>query len=151
MRKTTAALAVAGCIGAGAIGGAAIAGSGPTNDPQPQTQARAIGGAEAPNARLAALIDQAGGVVRSKGVRAIQHPEPGVFCIRPKGSANIDVTRVVPSVTVDWSNSSGDALMAFYRSSGFGCSANRITVLTVRGEDGTFDVEDGVAFTVVVP
>jgi hypothetical protein len=81
----------------------------------------------------------------------VTNPAPGTFCIKPKARAKIKLHRAVPSVTVDWSNSSGDALMAHWRSSGFGCPDGELEVQTVNGSDGSFDIDGGVAFTVLVP
>ncbi len=152
MNKT---LAISGSavLVTGLLSGAAVAGGGPTNDTgttaATATKAAAVGGASAPNARLAAFVNQGGAVNRSKGVAAVTHPSPGLYCIRPSGTLNVN--KVVPSVSVDWSTSLGDALMAQWRSSGIGCSAGRIAVLTLDGEDGSFDLSDQVSFTIVVP
>ncbi len=122
--------------------------AGSVNDPH-GVGAQALGGVSAPNARLAALIEQGGGVVRSKGVASVSHPSLGQFCIQPSFAVN--VARIVPVVSVDWSLSLGDASLVQYRSTGFGCPAGQISVLTFSGEDGSFDLSDLVAFTIYVP
>ena len=40
--------------------------------------------------------------------------------------------------------------MAQWRSSGIGCPAGWLSVLTFDGEDGSFDLSDSVSFTLVV-
>jgi hypothetical protein len=151
MRKPLVAVAVLGAVAAG-YGGAAAAGAGSSNDGGVAARrAAAPDTANVTKARLAAFVLADGSVVYSKGVKSVTSPAVGHFCIKPKGKTDIDVTRAVPSVTVDWSNSSGNALMAHWRSSSFGCPAGRIEVQTVNGSDGTFDVDGGVAFTIVVP
>jgi hypothetical protein len=136
---------VAGVLGAS---GATSALAGRTsNDGSAPVQA--IGGASSKYARAVALVAAGGSVIRSQGVAAVTHPSIGLYCIDPKD--DYDVTRVVPNVTVDWSTSFGDALLAQYRSSGVGCPAGNIAVLTMSGEDGTFDPSNDVSFTVTVP
>ena len=61
------------------------------------------------------------------------------------------MSKIVPTLSVDWSSSLGDALMAHYRSTGIGCPTGWIAVLTIDGEDGSFDLSNGVSFTIVVP
>lgn len=152
MRKTTVALAMVGALGASAAGGMAFAGAGETNDVAAPARAAALGGVKAPNARLAVVVLPDGSVLRSKGVASVGHPSPGVYCIKPQAGTKINVNNIVPSVSVEWSNSSGDALMAQWRSSGGGCpTPGRINIVTFNGEDGSFDADDTVAFTVVVP
>jgi hypothetical protein len=149
-KMTAAALAVA--LGVGAFGGTAVAGGGSSNDPvgSGSVSARAIGGATAPNARIAAVVRSGGAVVRSKGIAAVTHPSAGLYCIDPT-STTFNVGTAVPVLSVDWSTSVGDALMAHWRSSLVGCPTGWFAVLTFVGEDGTFDQSDGVSFTFVVP
>ena len=66
-------------------------------------------------------------------------------------SATFDVNKAVPTLSIDWSTSLGDALMAHWRSAGIGCPAGQFAVLTFDGEDGSFDLSDAVSFTFIVP
>jgi hypothetical protein len=50
-------------------------------------------------------------------------------------------------LSIDWSSSLGDALMAQWRSTGIGCPAGQFAVLTFDGEDGSFDLSNSVSFT----
>jgi hypothetical protein len=111
----------------------------------------AIGGASS-TARLAALVDQGGGVIRSKGVSSVSNPSLGLYCIRPRSDSGIVVNQIIPSVTVDYSNSSVVESMAQYRSSGVGCSSGTIAVVTFAdiNLDGRYGASDSVAFTIVV-
>jgi hypothetical protein len=147
MRKVLVAVGLVGGLVASALAGSAIAGG--SND-NPGIGVQALGGVSAPNARIAAFVQAGGAVVRSKGIAAVTHPSTGLYCLDPK-SDTIDVNRIVPSLSVDWSMSLGDALMAEWRSAGIGCPAGWIAVLTFDGEDGTFDLSDSVSFTIVVP
>lgn len=152
MRKALAVTGITTVVLAGALGGAAVAGGGPANDVAGGGEGvqRAIGGVQAPNARIAAFISQGGTVERSKGLNGVTHPSLGAYCLDPK-DATFDRNKAVPSVSVDWSTSLGDALMAQWRSSGIGCPAGSLGVLTFDGEDGSFDLSNNVSFTVVVP
>ena len=151
MRRSVAVVAVVTCLGAGMAGGAAIAGGGDTNDGPGQASVSRIGGAQAPYARLAVVVNQNGSVLRSKGVRAVTNPDPGIYCIRPARSARIKFGRYVPSVSVEWGNSAGDGLLAQWHATASHCPAKRIEVHTYNGDDGTWDPDGNVAFTVVVP
>jgi hypothetical protein len=139
---------IVGALAVSALAGSAIAGG--SNDGTGGVGATAIGGAAAPNARIAAFVQAGGSVVRSKGIAAVTHPSTGLYCLDPS-SSTFNVSKIVPSLSVDWSTSLGDALMAHYRSAGVGCPTGWIAVLTMDGEDGSFDPSNGVSFTIVVP
>ncbi len=111
----------------------------------------AIGGASS-TARLAALIDQGGFVIRSKGLFSVSHPGPGRYCIRPRSDSGINVDQIVPTLSVDYSNSSVVESMVQYRSSGDGCPLGTIAVLTFAdiNLDARYSISDTVAFTIVV-
>lgn len=111
----------------------------------------AIGGAQAPNAQLAALIDPDLGVIRSKGVIAVSHTQRGIYCITP--AAGIDPNRVVPVVSVDYSGSSTNNALVQYRASGANCAQGRIEVITFddANADAFYTTSNIVGFTIVVP
>jgi hypothetical protein len=116
------------------------------------SKSAALGGAQAPKARMAAFtLAFGGGIVRSKAVAAYQHPSVGQHCFLPTAASGINVNLVVPVVSVDWSNSSGNSLLVFWRSSGFGCPGGYISVLTYDFNSGTTTLSDNVAFTLYVP
>jgi hypothetical protein len=148
MKYKIAAVGLGLTLGIGVFAGSAVAGR-DSNDGASGT-AQAIGGAVAPNARIAAFVQAGGAVVRSKGIAAVTHPSAGAYCIDPTAST-FDVTKAIPTLSVDWSTSLGDALLAEWRSSGIGCPAGWFSVLTFDGEDGTFDLSDSVSFTFYVP
>jgi hypothetical protein len=69
-----------------------------------------LGGASAPNVRLAAIIGgpfapQPSRVWYSKGIASVEHRSAGEWCIKP--SFSVDVKKVVPVVSVDQSRSTG--------------------------------------------
>lgn len=140
-----------------AIGAAVVVAAGSTvisasrsNDP-PAKMERDIGGAKSRYARMSALVGQGGTVIRSRGVESVTHPSTGLYCIQRKWPKGVDVTKVIPAVTVDWSNSLGDDLLAYWRSSGVGCPADNIAVVTFARVSGTLQASDNVAFALIVP
>jgi len=151
-RKAIAGVVLAGTLAVGTIAGSAVAGGHASNEASGAHggTAKAVGGATAPNAKIAAFINQGGAVNWSKGITAATHPSTGLYCLNPKDDS-FNPNRAVPSVSVDWSTSLGDALMAQWRSSGIGCPAGWLSVLTFDGEDGSFDLSNSVSFTMVVP
>lgn len=126
-----------------------------TNDPEnTNVTPRAIGGADAPSARLAALIrgniDGSVTVFRSKGIAGVTKPQVGLVCIQP--SPALDVTRIVPVVSIDFSTSFVGNNLVEYRSAGVGCPSGNIAVRTfVLDPNVNKRPDDGVAFTIVVP
>ena len=112
-----------------------------------------IGGASAPGVRLAAVIDQGGGVVRSKGLARVTRPATGRYCIYPRTDSGINASNIVPVVSVDYSNSSVHESLVQYRSAGVHCSGNAIAVVTMAdlNLDGVWGFSSTVGFTIVVP
>jgi len=108
------------------------------------------GGADCKNARVCAVIGRdtppAVTVVRSKNVAAVSHPSTGVYCIKPKAGV-VSVSKVVPSVTVNWLFSANSDLLAFYADNTGDCPADRIEVLTY---DLQQNRSDRVGFNIVV-
>jgi hypothetical protein len=86
------------------------------------------------------------GAGRTKNFTAVTHAGLGDYCLTP--AAGISPATTSPSVTVDWSASSGSDLLAFWRSAGAGCPAGQFEVLTY---DLASARTDRVAFTIVVP
>jgi len=103
------------------------------------------------SSKLAAYI-WSGGVIRAKGVADVTHPDVGIYCIKP--SMRMDISLVVPIVSVEWGYSSGYALLAFYFDyTQFGsgdCPAGYLEVLTYNFGSGTPVLADSVAFTIHV-
>jgi len=130
--------------GAGAVAVSASS----TNDP-PAQAGRALGGTNTKYARLSVFVNNSGQVVRSKGVAAVTRPSTGQYCIDP--AATFDVAKIVPSVSVDWSTSLGSDLSAYWRSSGGGCPAGNISVVTYVPVSGTPTLSNNVGFMLVVP
>ncbi|MFC4015066.1 hypothetical protein ACFOY2_48180 [Nonomuraea purpurea] len=88
MRMKLTTLAIACALAAGALAaGTAVAYA-------------ALGGAQAPSVRAAAVVDADGGVVRSKGVTAVRKIATGQYCIEL--DADYDAARSVPVATKRW-------------------------------------------------
>lgn len=151
MSSTCKQLLAAAIILAAGTAAANAAGAAGANDKDAAAASKALGGTNATYARIAALINPNGSVVRSKGVAAVTHPRTGEYCIKPNFA--VSVPRLVPSVSVDWSNSIGNGNFVQYRSSGIGCPAGYIDVLTFsfNPANGTFAQANNTAFTIVVP
>jgi hypothetical protein len=152
------AAALAGTLGTVTVVNAQRSSGSQNNDAKSRkVSPRAIGGADAPSARLAALIDGTLGpfsnanVIRSKGVASVTRLGGGLYCIQP--SVSLDVKSIVPAVSVDFSLSEGFGSLAQYRSSGSGCPSGNIAVRTFsEGEQsGRFVPSDKIAFTIIVP
>ena len=104
------------------------------------------------SAKLAAFIAPDGEVIRAKGVADVTNPGVGIYCIKP--SAKMDLTTVIPIVSVEWGFSIGSALLAFYFDytqfvSG-DCPAGYLEVRTYDFVSGTPVLSDTVAFTIHV-
>ena len=104
------------------------------------------------SAKLAAFIAPDGQVIRAKGVADVTNPGVGIYCIKP--STKMDLTTVIPVVSVEWGFSSGNSLLAFYfdytQFSSGDCPAGYLEVLTYDFASGTPVASDTVAFTIHV-
>ena len=126
-----------------------------TNDPEiTNVTPSAIGGADAPSVRLAGLItvnvNRSVTVFRSKGIAGVTSPVVGLVCIQPSSALN--VSQIVPVVSIDFSTSVVGNNLVEYRSSGIGCPTGNIAIRTfVLDPNINKRPDDGVAFTIVVP
>jgi hypothetical protein len=127
----------------------AVQNNGPAARPGP-----ASGGAGCKNARLCALVGHAAApsdptIIRGKSVAAVSHPSTGVYCITPVAGL-LNVQKIVPTVTVDWLDSSGGDLLAFYSPALGGLGGCPLTAIVVLTYDLQQNRSDRVAFAVVV-
>jgi hypothetical protein len=139
------------CVAITVSAGSALAGTEHPVDSRPGVKANAIGGATAPNARLAAVIDPISGVVRSKGVVAVSHTQRGIYCITP--ASGINPNNSVPVVSVDYSGSSNNNVTVQVRTVAANCAAGRFEVITFADPNstGAYFTSNLVGFTIVVP
>ena len=90
------------------------------------------------------------GAFATKGVASISNPQTGVFCITPTKKINYNST--IPVVTVEWGQSLGNSLLAFYELGAFDCTKGDIEVRTYDFNAGGAPVSSElVAFTIYVP
>src|SRR3954449_5449322 len=88
--------------------------------------------ADAPNARLVALVSYTGKIVQSKGLDSITRIDRGVYCVKPAGSTGIDVSKSVAIVTPEWSYTNYiNEVMAQWARAGSGCGSGRFGVITL--------------------
>jgi hypothetical protein len=119
-----------------------------SNSPLTTDAVDGLGGAQAPHARLAGLFSRGCLPGYTKGVAEVTHPAVGICCIRPKPVTGINVSRVVPILTLEWAASNGMDLVVFYNMGGDGCPDG---FLEVRTYDLKQTLTDRAAFTIVVP
>ena len=105
--------------------------------------------ATAQGVRLQALVSFDGTLVRGRGVASVSTPSVGVFCIRPKTNAGIDVDRIIPVVGLAESALDGDDL-AKYIWPNVACPATRIEVRTFDHDNGNF-IPSNEGFSIIVP
>jgi hypothetical protein len=81
-------------------------------------------------AKLALLFSPFNGLRRSIGVASVTNPTTGVYCITP--SVPLNLLGIYPKVTVEWGESAGNAVMAFWRdtSNGAECDTSQLEVIT---------------------
>lgn len=104
------------------------------------------------NAKLALSWNPFQGTVRSKGVKSVSNPSTGVICITP--SVSLNISKIYPLVSIEWGESSGNALMAFWRDTSidnFDCGAGLLEVQTFDFNGGGSPVaSQSVAFDLVI-
>jgi hypothetical protein len=130
-------------------------------DPQPRATQSEIGkeatnpeiAADAPFARLAALILRDGRVPRNKGVNRVRRPEIGVYCIRPTAASGIDPTTNIVMLTPEYFFSLYNEVKVQWASRRNSCNADEIGVYTMADVnlDGIYTFSNAVSFSIVVP
>jgi hypothetical protein len=90
--------------------------------PESRLSAYIVGGAVSGGAVPSFLARVPKGVRYANGAWQVYNPSVGVFCIWPAATTGIYLDQIFPIVTVDWSNSLGWALFAYYRSTSNGCA-----------------------------
>jgi hypothetical protein len=109
--------------------------------------------ADAPNARLAALIRRDLVILRNKNVAKVTRPSPGIYCILPKASAGITPSTAIVQLTPEYFYSLQNEIKVQWAAAGSGCPANTIAVYTLRdpSKTGLYVVTNGVSFSILVP
>jgi hypothetical protein len=90
------------------------------------------------------------GKSRTKNFSAVTQPSTGVYCLTP--SSGVTEAGSAPAVSIEWGNSSGSNLSAYWDSQPNGCAAGQFEVRTYTfTAGGNNTVSDNVDFTIVVP
>lgn len=152
---------IAAALSAFAAAAAAQTASAPGEGPQrpresqagaPRTAGAAIV-ADAPNARLAALIRAGGAIVRNKGVSSVTRIDLGVYCILPTAATGIVPNTALVTLTPEYAYSQYNEILVQWAAAGSGCGSNRIGVYTLAdpNHDGFYSFSNAVGFSIVVP
>ena len=109
--------------------------------------------ADAPNARLAALVRRDVVLVRNKGVASVHRIATGVYCISPKGSTGIVPSTAIVMLTPEYYYSALNEIKVQWASAGSNCGSNRIAVYTFADvyANGVYRLSNLVSFSIVVP
>ena len=108
--------------------------------------------AQASGARLVALVDAGGKIVRQKGVRSVKRVDKGSYCIRPSASSGVSIRKAVVAVSPEYFHSGLTEIQVQWASKG-ACSTKQIGVYTNADPegDGTYAPSNEVAFSIIVP
>jgi hypothetical protein len=101
-------------------------------------------------AELAVSYSGITGLSRKKNVTSVTNPSTGVFCIEPAVALNFK--HIYPLVSVEWGDSLGNALLAFWRDTTLGtdCPAGWLEVQTFDFGSGSAVASQDVAFDLVI-
>jgi len=122
------------------------------NDRQKAPQLAGTANLIAPYAQAIAHVNQSGVIISAQGVKSVTNPSLGQYCIELKVGI---VAKTAPTVSVDWSFSGGNGLLAYWRSSNTGCpgaTRRTINIATYTFSGGSAPVlSNSVSFVVTVP
>lgn len=109
--------------------------------------------AEAPFARLAALIRRDRIVERNKNVQNVRREGTGVYCIRPTAASAINPATAVVTLTPEYFFSLYNEVKVQWASEGSDCNANEIAVYTLADVNlnGVYVFSNAVSFSIIVP
>jgi hypothetical protein len=109
--------------------------------------------AAAPNARLAALIQSGGTVIREKGVLSVTHPKTGIYCIKPDASTGIVPNNSIVIVSPEFFYSKLNEIKVQWAAKGSPCGNDRLAVYTLAdlNVDGVYTFSNAVGFSIYVP
>jgi len=120
---------------------------------QGQSPAQTRAPADAPNARMVALVRSGGTVIMSKGVESVTRIAAGVYCIKPEAATGIDPLTAVAVVSVEYFYSLYNEVTVQWARRGHGCGNNRFGVYTLADKnlDTVYTFSNAVGFVVYVP
>jgi hypothetical protein len=123
-----------------------------SDEPARAASGRAAG-VEAPNARLAVLVQSRGNIIRSKGVHSVTRLREGEYCIRPTAGSGIEPSTAIVVTSVEYFYSELDEVEVQWVTRGHRCGSNRIGIYTLAdtNDDGIYSFSNLVGFSVIVP
>lgn len=109
--------------------------------------------ADAPNARLAALIRRDLTIVRNKNVTSVSRIATGIYCILPAPAAGIVINKQIVILTPEYYFSQLNEIKVQYAAGGSGCPSNTIAVYTLASpnRNGVYVFSNAVSFEIIVP
>lgn len=109
--------------------------------------------ADAPNARLAALVRRDVVLLRNKGVSSVTRIATGVYCILPTAASGIVATTAIVTLTPEYYYSLLNEIKVQWAATGSGCGGKRIAVYTFAdpNRNGIYVLSNAVSFSIVVP
>ena len=109
--------------------------------------------ADAPNARLAALIRRDLVVQRNKNVANVRRIATGVYCIRPSAAAGINPTTNIVVLTPEYYFSLYNEVKVQWASRSNGCASTEIGVYTMADVNlnSVYTFSNAVSFSILVP
>jgi hypothetical protein len=109
--------------------------------------------AVAPNARLTALVQAGGTVIRSKGVQGVARVDTGTYCIRPTAASGVNPANSIVVVSPEFFFSDINEVMVQWAARGSPCGNDRIAVYTLDdfNLDARYTFSNRVGFSIYVP
>lgn len=109
--------------------------------------------AQAPNARLAALIRRDLVIQRNKNVANVRRIDVGVYCVRPTAASGITPSNSIVMLTPEYFYSLYNEVKVQWASTQSGCTANEIGVYTFADVNFTaeYTFSNAVSFSIYVP
>ena len=110
--------------------------------------------AVAPNARMAALVQSGGTLIREFNVAGISRPRTGIYCIRPTVASGVNPRNAIVVVSPEFFYSDLNEVKVQWASRGSPCRADdQIAVYTLAdlNADGIYSFSNDVGFSIYVP
>lgn len=109
--------------------------------------------ADAPNARVAALILRNLAIPRNKGVANVRRIGTGQYCVRPTVASGVDPATAIVVLTPEFHFSLYNEVTVQWRSTNNGCASNEIGVYTFsdRFLTARYRLSNDVSFSIIVP
>jgi hypothetical protein len=125
--------------------------------PQADAAPKAAVVVNAPNARLAGLIQAGGTLIRQKNIAKVTRPKRGIYCILPASGSGVAPANSVVTLTTEYFYSNLNEVKAQWASKGGYakdlCAGNTIVVYTLADPSATglYSFSNDVGFSIYVP